>query len=145
MRVLGEGAQPPRLSRPGTSTSGSTASVSTTGTTPAGEPIKIGLLYSATGMAAAASSEVVDALKLELKLLNAAGGIDGRPLEFVMADDGSDAQKGVVAATKLIQDDKVTAILGPFAMFVSSPVGLLAEKAGVPIIYLTPKSPADTD
>jgi branched-chain amino acid transport system substrate-binding protein len=95
-------------------------------------------------MAAAASEEVIDALKLELKLLNAAGGIDGRPIEFVMADDGSDAQKGVVAATKLIQDDKVTAILGPFAMFVSSPVGLLAEKAGVPIIYLTPKSPADT-
>jgi branched-chain amino acid transport system substrate-binding protein len=128
----------------GTSTTGSTDSVSTTGPPATGEPIKIGLLYSATGMAAAASSEVVDALKLELKLLNAAGGIDGRPIEFVEADDGSDAQKGVVAATKLIQDDKVTAILGPFAMFVSSPVGLLAEKAGVPIIYLTPKSPADT-
>ena len=128
----------------GTSTPGSTDSVSTTVGSATGEPIKIGLLYSATGMAAAASSEVIDALKLELKLLNAAGGIDGRPIEFVMADDGSDAQKGVVAATKLIEDDKVTAILGPFAMFVSSPVGMLAEKAGVPIIYLTPKSPADT-
>ena len=67
----------------GTSTPGSTDSVSTTVVSATGEPIKIGLLYSATGMAAAASSEVVDALKLELKLLNAAGGIDGRPIEFV--------------------------------------------------------------
>ena len=99
------------------------------------------MIYSATGVAAAPSEELVATLKLELKALNEAGGIDGRPIEFVMADDGSDAQKGVVAATKLIQDDKVTAILGPFAMFVSSAVGMLAEKSQMPIIYLSPKSP----
>jgi branched-chain amino acid transport system substrate-binding protein len=121
------------------------ASVSTTdGAGPSGEPIKVGVIYSATGVAAAPSKELVDTLKLELKALNVAGGIDGRPIEFVMADDGSDAQKGVVAATKLIQDDKVTAILGPFAMFISSAVGMLAEKSQMPIIYLSPKSPGDT-
>lgn len=127
----------------GTSTTGSTGTVTTTVGPATGDPIKIGVIYSATGMAAAPSAELVNALNLELKKLNAAGGIDNRPIEFVMVDDGTDAQKGVVAATKLIQDDKVTAILGPFAMFVSSPVGLLAEKSQMPIIYLTPKSPAD--
>ena len=120
---------------------GSTTSVSTTGATPSGEPIKVGVIYSATGMAAAPSKELLDTLNLELKTINSAGGIDGRPIEFVLADDGSDAQKGVVAATKLIQDDKVTAILGPFAMFVSSPVDLLAEKSQVPIINLSPRAP----
>ena len=123
---------------------GSTASDSTNGGATSGEPIKVGVIYSATGVAAAPSKELVDTLKLELKTVNAAGGIDGRPLEFVLADDGSDAQKGVVAANKLIQDDKVTAILGPFAMFVSSPVGIIAEKSQMPIIYLSPKSPGDT-
>ncbi len=123
---------------------GSTASDSTTGGATSGDPIKVGVIYSATGVAAAPSKELVDTLKLELKTVNAAGGIDGRPLEFVLADDGSDAQKGVVAANKLIQDDKVTAILGPFAMFVSSPVGIIAEKSQMPIIYLSPKSPGDT-
>ena len=127
----------------GTSTTGSTAAVSTTGGPAAGEPIKVGLLYSATGAAAAPSKEVVNALDLELKTINAAGGIDGRPIEFVKADDGSDAQKGVVAATTLIQDDKVVAILGPLATFVAAPVRLLAEKSQIPIINLAPVSPAD--
>jgi len=36
----------------------------------------VGLLYSATGAAAAPSKEVVNALDLELKTINAAGGID---------------------------------------------------------------------
>jgi branched-chain amino acid transport system substrate-binding protein len=123
---------------------GSASVSTTTGAGPSGEAIKVGVIYSATGVAAAPSKELVATLKLELQALNEAGGIDGRPIEFVMADDGSDAQKGVVAATKLIQDDKVTAILGPFAMFVSSAVGMLAEKSEVPIIYLSPKSPGDT-
>jgi branched-chain amino acid transport system substrate-binding protein len=123
---------------------GSTPVSTTAGVGATGEPIKVGVIYSATGVAAAPSKELVDTLKLELKAINAAGGIDGRPIEFVLADDGSDAQKGVVAATKLIQDDKVAAILGPFAMFVSSPVGMLAEKSQIPIIYLSPKSPGST-
>jgi branched-chain amino acid transport system substrate-binding protein len=126
-----------------TSTTGSTASVSTTVGPAAGEPIKVGVLCSLTGVAAAPGKEVVNALKLELKTINAAGGINGRPIEFVLADDASDTQKGVVAATKLIQDDKVTAILGPLATFVASPVRVLAEKSQIPIIQLTPASPAD--
>jgi len=125
------------------STTGSTVSVSTTVGPATGEPIKVGLLYSATGTAAAPCKELVNALELELKTINAAGGIDGRPIEFVKADDGSDAQKGVVAATKLIQDDKVVAILGPLATFVASPVRVLAEKSQIPIINLAPVSPAD--
>jgi branched-chain amino acid transport system substrate-binding protein len=125
------------------STTGSTVSVSTTVGPATGEPIKVGVICSLTGVAAAPGKEVVNALKLELKTINAAGGINGRPIEFVLTDDGSDTQKGVVAATKLIQDDKVVAILGPLATFVASPVRVLAEKSQIPIIQLTPASPAD--
>ena len=141
--TAGAGETSSTVATSGTSTTGSTASVSTTSGAVPGEPIKVGLLYSATGSAAAPCKEMVNALKLELKTINAAGGINGRPIEFVLADDGSDAQKGVVAATKLIQDDKVVAILGPLATFVASPVRLLAEKSQIPIINLAPISPAD--
>jgi len=127
----------------GASTTGSTVSVSTTGGGAPGEPIKVGVLCSLTGSAAAPGKEVINALNLELKTINAAGGINGRPIEFVVADDGSDTQKGVVAATKLIQDDKVVAILGPLATFVASPVRGLAEKSQIPLIQLSPASPAD--
>ena len=44
--------------------------------------------------------------------VNAAGGVQGRKLKLTVADDGYDAEKAAAAATKLITQDKVFALIG---------------------------------
>jgi branched-chain amino acid transport system substrate-binding protein len=45
--------------------------------------------------------------------INAAGGVDGRKVEVIVYDDESDVNKCVMAAKKLIEQDKVAVVLGP--------------------------------
>ena len=56
---------------------------------------------------------------------NRAGGIHGRKLELQSIDDGYEPEKTIVATKKIIDDDKVFALVGP--------VGTPTSKAGQPI------------
>ena len=58
--------------------------------------------------------------------INAAGGIDGRPLEFVVEDSKCAAQDAIAAYNKLTQVDDMKIILGPScssAMLAVAPSG----------------------
>lgn len=94
--------------------------------------IKIGHLDSITGPGAAAASSIVNGLELAVEEINAAGGINGRKLEVITVDDGSDMGKATAGATKLVEQDKVVAILGPFVPPFGMAVKQITEKAGVP-------------
>jgi branched-chain amino acid transport system substrate-binding protein len=48
-----------------------------------------------------------------VKKINAEGGINGRPLQLVIADDEGDPTKAAIIAKRFIESDKVTAIIGP--------------------------------
>jgi branched-chain amino acid transport system substrate-binding protein len=76
------------------------------------EPIKIGAVVSLTGTYAGLGAGEKAALEMEVKKINDAGGINGRPIDLIIADDGTDAAKAQAAATKLIEQDKVVAIIG---------------------------------
>jgi len=134
----------------GTETTATTATQQTTQTTagtgttaaPSGGPIKIGMIISLTGPAAAPSSSVMNAIQMELEAVNAAGGVNGRPIELAIEDDGSELQKATAAATKLIEQTKVSAILGPFPPYSVPAVREITEKAQVPqLIYMAPTKP----
>ncbi len=111
------------------------------------EPIKIGVVVSQSGTAAAPAAAVVAATKVEAEYINANGGVNGRMIELIMEDDKSDVSAAVAAMTKLIEQDKVSAIIGPFPQYVEDAARPVAESAGVPtIMYIPPtiKSLADT-
>lgn len=76
------------------------------------EPIKIGAVLSLTGTYAPLGTAEEKALRLEEKRINDAGGIDGRKIKILIEDDTTDQSKAVVAATRLIDSDKVVAIIG---------------------------------
>ena len=97
-------------------------------------PIKIGVIASMSGTAAAPSPSMVNAVKLEADTVNAAGGVDGRLIELVIVDDKSDPATAASVATKLITQDKVTAILGPLSTPPCLAVQPLAEKYEVPLL-----------
>ena len=112
----------------GTAATGSTA--------PTKEPIKIGAILSLTGTYAGLGAPEKQAIELEVKRINDAGGVNGRPIEVVVEDDATDAQKAVAAATKLIDKDKVVAILGATGTGGTMAIRNEAKRAGVPVVSM---------
>ncbi len=96
-----------------------------------GEPIKIGLLTSLTTNFAPWGLQVQDGMKLAVEEINAAGGVDGRPLELVEADDENDADQGVAGFERLAEDG-VIGIGGVISSTVGLATSPLAEELAVP-------------
>jgi urea transport system substrate-binding protein len=78
----------------------------------AAEPVKLGLLHSLTGTIAIAEASLVDAEKLAIDEINAAGGVLGRKIEAVVEDGASENAVFAEKAKKLLERDKVAAIVG---------------------------------
>lgn len=77
------------------------------------DEIKIGANFELTGNVANYGSATLDGLKLAIKEVNDAGGVNGKKITIVDADNKSEASEAVNAATKLISDDRVKVIVGP--------------------------------
>ena len=75
--------------------------------------IVVGSNFELTGNHAQYGSNANNGFKLAIKEINDKGGINGKMIRIVEADAKSEAAESVNAATKLISDDKVVAIVGP--------------------------------
>ncbi|HVY57177.1 MAG TPA: ABC transporter substrate-binding protein [Xanthobacteraceae bacterium] len=65
---------------------------------------------------------------------NKKGGVNGRQLKLVTADDGYEPDRSIVQTKKLIQDDKVFALIGPVGTPTSAATQPIATAAQVPFI-----------
>ncbi len=74
--------------------------------------VKVGILHSLTGTIALAEASVVDAEKLAIDEINAAGGVMGKKIEAVVEDGASDWPTFAEKARKLLERDKVAAVFG---------------------------------
>ena len=79
----------------------------------AGDEIVVGANFELTGNHAQYGANANNGLKLAIKEVNDAGGIKGKKIKIIEADAKSEAAESVNAATKLISDDKVIALVGP--------------------------------
>ncbi|MFO1318074.1 MAG: urea ABC transporter substrate-binding protein [Burkholderiales bacterium] len=78
----------------------------------AAETVKLGILHSLTGTIAIAEAAIVDAEKMAIDEINAAGGVLGRMIEPIVEDGASDWPTFAEKAKKLLQKDKVAAVVG---------------------------------
>jgi branched-chain amino acid transport system substrate-binding protein len=101
-----------------------------------GEPYKVGAILSLTGPYAALGNSEKQALELETKRINDQGGIAGRKLEIIIEDDATDEAKAVAAASKLIDQDKVVAILGATGTGQSMAIRNEIDRSGIPQISM---------
>ena len=85
-------------------------------------PIKLGGLVSLTGSGAPFGPNSRLAHQAVVDQVNAAGGLLGRKIEYVAEDDQTNAEAGVRAARKMIDADKVQAIMSVWASAVGSAV-----------------------
>jgi len=102
----------------------------------AAEPIRIGspLLLSGTGAYVGGAEK--DTLEMMAADLNKAGGINGSPLEFIFYDEEAKPDVAVSMVKRLIQKDKVTAIVGISTSWTALPIIPIVEKEEVPTIIL---------
>ncbi|MFZ1029732.1 MAG: urea ABC transporter substrate-binding protein [Limnoraphis robusta] len=77
-----------------------------------GDTIKVGILHSLSGTMAISETTVVEAEKLAIKEINAAGGVLGKQIEAVVEDGASDWPTFAEKAEKLIDQDGVVAVFG---------------------------------
>ncbi|HVZ66359.1 MAG TPA: ABC transporter substrate-binding protein [Lacunisphaera sp.] len=104
----------------------------------AAEPIRIGEFASLTGKEAAYGDTSHKGTLLAVEEINARGGVLGRPLELLTADDQSKPGEAATAVKKLIARDKVVAVLGEVASIRSLEAAPVAQGAHIPMI--TPSS-----
>jgi branched-chain amino acid transport system substrate-binding protein len=100
------------------------------------EPVKVGVLNPISGALSSLGPSWENAARLAAEEVNAGGGIfDGRPLELVFRDSGTNRDVAVEAAQELI-DLGVVGLVGPATSGESGAVVALAEEAEVPMISL---------
>jgi branched-chain amino acid transport system substrate-binding protein len=91
-------------------------------------PIKIGASMSVTGTYAKPGTYQKQGYDVCIDELNAKGGILGRKVELVIYDDQSTPATAVRLYEKLITEDKVDAVMGPYSSAVSEAVANVTEK-----------------
>ena len=87
--------------------------------------VKFALVGPLTGNNAYAGEAMFNGAKMVIDAYKEAGGYNGTPVEYVEYDTKADANEGTMIAQKLVTDDSVTAIIGPW----SSTVGLAMAPA----------------
>ncbi|MBP2300273.1 ABC transporter substrate-binding protein [Azospirillum picis] len=102
----------------------------------AAEPIKVGAIVSATGPASFLGDPEKKVLELYADRINKAGGVDGRPVQLTVYDDGGAADKAASFTKRLIESDGVDVIVGGTTTAATMAAVPLVERAGVPFISL---------
>ena len=101
-----------------------------------GEPIKIGAIVSLTGTYAGLGEPEKNTLEMEVKRINDAGGVNGRQIEVIIEDDATDDAKAVAAASKLIEQDQVVAIIGATGTGATMAVRADVQRASIPQVSM---------
>jgi branched-chain amino acid transport system substrate-binding protein len=86
------------------------------------------------GPAAALGQGMREGLLAAFDEANKKGGVKGHKLELISVDDGYEPTKAIEAAKKLIEQDKVFALVGSVGTPTSAAVQPIASEAGVPFI-----------
>jgi branched-chain amino acid transport system substrate-binding protein len=98
------------------------------------EPIPIGTLCPLTGAGGSYGADMQRAVVAVVERINKAGGIAGRPIQLFNEDDQTNAEAGVRAARKLIDVNRVVAIVSTWASAVTLAVKPLCVEAKVFLI-----------
>ncbi len=101
-----------------------------------GEPVRIGAVLSVTGPASFLGDPEDKTLRLYVQRINKAGGVNGRPLQLVAYDDGGDANRARTFATRLVEDDRVVAMVGGTTTGTTMAMRPVFEDAQIPFISL---------
>jgi len=89
--------------------------------------IVIGSMQDLSGPVVGLSKPFKNGMEMRVEEINASGGINGRKIKLIVEDHGYDPKKAVLGAQKLVQKDKIFAMLGT--------IGTPTTLASMPILF----------
>jgi branched-chain amino acid transport system substrate-binding protein len=98
------------------------------------DPIRIGTTQSLTGHYSGFGIEQLRGLQMWATDVNARGALLGRPVEIVYYDDASTDAGTVAGFTKLLEQDNVDFLVGPYSSSLTLEASLVAEEFNTPMI-----------
>ena len=96
--------------------------------------IVVAFTYSATGPASTDAARMVRGYRLAAQMLNERGGIDGRSVRLVAADDASSSQRAAELYYDFASGDSVDMVLGPYSSALTAAVVPIVEAARRPLV-----------
>src|SRR5215204_6534970 len=87
----------------------------TTTTTGGGDTIKVGVYGDTSGATSSFGQSTKNGIQLAFDEINAAGGVNGKKLEMIFEDDQGRPEQATTVVQKLVNQDKVQALLGEVA------------------------------
>lgn len=100
------------------------------------DTIKVGADIELTGGSASYGKSAQNAIKLAFDQVNAKGGVLGKKMELVVADNKSEAAEATNAMQKLVAQDKVVAVIGPNLS--SAVIASTAVNTGAKVLVISP-------
>lgn len=98
---------------------------------------KLGVLLPFSGGLELFAQQGIQGVKMAVDEFNADGGVLGRQIEIVQADDKTDPRTAVERATQLIRRDQVNAIVGPVTSANRDAIKSTIERGETPLLYAT--------
>jgi len=108
------------------------------------EPIRIGHSVALTGPSATWGQAEANALKMIVDKINGEGGVLGRKIEVIAHDNRADRLEAVNVAKRLVEQDKVVAIIGPAQSGVANAIREVNNAAKIPVVATTATNPKVT-
>lgn len=99
-----------------------------------GQPIRIGAIYALSGNNAAIGTNILRGIDFAAEDINAAGGVDGRPIEIIRGDTQGDEEVARAVAKRLITEEQVHAIVGCHQSTLTEIVAEVCEEYHIPMI-----------
>jgi len=103
----------------------------------------VGITAALTGPPASTYAPAVDALRIYIDQVNAAGGINGKKVNLIIQDDSAEPSKAAANAKKLLTQDNVVLLLDASLSSTYAPVVAEAKSAGVPLVFASSVCPKD--
>ena len=101
------------------------------------DSVKVGGHFPLTGVAAPGYSEIPTGAKAYFDYVNAAGGVHGRKIEYLVRDDGYDPTKTSTVTNELVLKDKIFAMVGGLGTPTHGAVVDFLNDEGVPDLFVS--------
>lgn len=103
----------------------------------------VGLTGALTGPPASTYAPAVEALNIYIDRVNAAGGVNGKPIRLVVLDDGAQPSKAATNAKQLLAQSNVVLMLNASLSSTYAPVIAETGRAGVPLLFASAVCPKE--
>ena len=103
----------------------------------------IGITAALTGPPASTYAPAIDALRIYLDRVNAAGGVNGKKINLVIQDDSAEPSKAAANAKKLLTQDNAVLMINASLSSTYAPVVNESRNAGVPLLFASSVCPKE--